>query len=67
MVLLVKNLPTNAENIRDIPWVEKIPWRRACNPFQYSCLANPTARETWQATVYSVAELDMAEATEHAQ
>ena len=23
------------------PWVGKIPWRRACNPLQYSCLENP--------------------------
>ena len=23
------------------PWVRKIPWRRAYNPLQYSCLQNP--------------------------
>ena len=23
------------------PWVRKIPWRRACNILQYSCLENP--------------------------
>ena len=23
------------------PWVGKIPWRRTCNPLQYSCLKNP--------------------------
>ena len=23
------------------PWVGKNPWRRACNPFQYSCPENP--------------------------
>ena len=22
------------------PWVRKIPWRRKCNPVQYSCLGN---------------------------
>ena len=32
VVLLVKNLPTSVEDIRDIPWVEKIPWRRALQP-----------------------------------
>ena len=25
-------------------WVGKIPWRRAQNPFQYSCLENPLDR-----------------------
>ena len=23
------------------PWVWKIPWRKVCNPLQYSCLENP--------------------------
>ena len=26
------------------PWVGKIPWRRKCNPLQYSCLENSTDR-----------------------
>ena len=32
VVLVVKNLPSNAGDTRDadsIPWVRKIPWRRA--------------------------------------
>ena len=29
------------------PWVRKIPWRRTCNPLQYSCLENPADREAW--------------------
>ena len=32
MVLVVKNPPANAREIRDVsfdPWVGKIPWRRA--------------------------------------
>ena len=33
------------------PWVEKIPWRTAWQPVQYSCLENPTDRE---ATVYGI-------------
>ena len=33
------------------PSVIKIPWRRACNPLQYSCLENPVDRGAWQATV----------------
>ena len=28
-------------------WVEKIPWRRACNPLQCPCLENPMDREAW--------------------
>ena len=36
------------------PWVEKIPWRRACNPFQYSCLENPMDRGTWWGMVHRV-------------
>ena len=36
------------------PWVGKIPWRRAWNPLQYSCLENLMDRGTWQATVYGV-------------
>ena len=26
------------------------------NPFQYSCLENPTGREAWRATVHGVAQ-----------
>ena len=34
MVLVVKNLPANAGDIRERfnPWVGKIPWRRAWQP-----------------------------------
>jgi len=34
VVLVVKNPPANAGDIRDgfDPWVEKIPWRRAWQP-----------------------------------
>ena len=35
------------------PWVGKIPWRRACNPFQYSCLDIPMDRGAWQAALSS--------------
>ena len=38
------------------PWVRKIPWRRKCNPLQYSCLGNPTDRGGCQATVHGVAK-----------
>ena len=36
------------------PWVEKIPWRGAWHPLQYSCLENPMDRGAWQATVHGV-------------
>ena len=36
------------------PWVGKIPWRRACNPLQYSCLENHMDRGAQRATVYGV-------------
>ena len=35
-------------------WVRKIPWRRAGNPLQYSCLENPMDRGAWGATVHGV-------------
>jgi len=38
------------------PWVRKIPWRRAGNPIQYSCLENPMDRGAWWATVYRLAK-----------
>jgi len=56
-VLVVKNQPVNAEDIRDVgfnPWVGKIPWRRAWQPLQYSCLENSMDRGAWQATVHRV-------------
>ena len=32
----------------------KIPWRRACQPLQDSCLENPLGRGAWRATVHGV-------------
>ena len=43
MVLVVKNLPANAEDIRDadfIPGLEGSPGGGQGNPLQYSCLEN---------------------------
>ena len=66
MVLVVKNLFTNAEGIRDaslIPGSGRSPEGRNGNPLQYSCLGNPMDRGGWQASVHSIADSDMIEAT----
>ena len=55
---VVKNLDASGGDSRDAcgfdPWVGKIPWKRKCNPLQYSCLGNPMDRGAWQATVHEV-------------
>ena len=53
-VLVVKNLPGNAGDARDvdsIPGLRTSPGEEYGNPLQYSCLGNPMGRGTWQATV----------------
>ena len=62
---MVKNPLANAGDLERHefdPWIGKIPWRRACNPLQFSCLENPMDRGPWQATVYRIAESNMTEA-----
>ena len=47
VVLVVKNLPVNAGDIRDtgsIPGARRYPGEGNGNPLQYSCLDNPTDR-----------------------
>ena len=41
------------------PWVGKIPWRRACNPLQYSCLENPMDRGAWWVMVHKFTKSQM--------
>ena len=48
---VVKNLPATWET-----WVGKVPWWRACNALQDSCLENPMNRGAWWATVHGVAK-----------
>ena len=51
MVLVVKNPPANAGDIRDagsIPGSERSPGGGYGNPLQYSCLENPVDGGTWQ-------------------
>ena len=52
MVLMVKNLPTNAGDRRDMGSIfgsGRYPRGRNGNPLQYSCLKNPTDRGAWRA------------------
>ena len=66
MVLVVKNPPANAGDIRDagsIPGSERSLGGGHGNPLQYSCLENPMDRGACQATVHGVAESDTTEAT----
>ena len=57
VVLVVKNLPANAGDIRDvgsIPGSGRSPGHG--NSLQYSCLENAMARGIWRATVHRVAK-----------
>ena len=57
VVLAVKNLPVNAEVVRDtgsIPRSGRSPGGGDGNPLQYPCLENPMDREAWWATVLGV-------------
>ena len=54
MVLVVKNLPANAGDVRDvgsIPGLGRFPGGGHDNPLQNSCLENPMDRGAWWATV----------------
>ena len=66
---VVKNLPANAGDIRDLGLIlgsGRSPGREHGNPLQYSCLENPMDREAWWATVQRVTESDIIEVTEQA-
>jgi len=57
VALVVKNLPENARDIRDmdsIPGLGRSPGGGNGNPLQYSCLENPMDRGAWKATVHRV-------------
>ena len=69
VMLVVKNLPANARDIRysgSIPGLARSPGGGHGNPLQYSCLENPMGRGAWWAMVHRVTELDTTEATLHA-
>ena len=57
VALVVKNLPANAGDIRDVGSVlgsGRSPGEGDGNPLQYSCLENPMDRGAWWATVRGV-------------
>ena len=59
MALVVKNLPVNVGDIRDlgsIPELGKSPGGEHGNPLQCSCLENSTDTGAWWATVHRVAK-----------
>ena len=59
VVLVVKNLPASARDVRDAgsnPGLGRSPGGGHSNPLQYSCLENPMDRGAWQATVNRVAQ-----------
>ena len=56
---MVKNLPANAGNVRDMGSVlasGKFPLEGNGNTLQYSSLENPMDRGAWPATVHGVAK-----------
>ena len=59
VALVVKNLPANAGDIRDvdsIPGSGRSPGGGHGNPLQYCCLKNSMDREAWWATVHGDAK-----------
>ena len=57
MVPVVKNLPANAEDVRDaglIPGSGRSPGEGNGNPLQFSCLGKPMDRGAWWATICGV-------------
>ena len=59
MVLVVKNPPANAGDIRDVgltPGSGRSPGIGNGNPPQYSYLENPMDRGAWRATVHRITQ-----------
>ena len=71
MALVVKNLPANAGDIRDldlIPGSGRSPGGGHGNPSQYSCLENPYGQRSLAGySPWGHRESDTTEVTEHAQ
>ena len=68
---VVKNLPANAKDARDLDLMDLIygsgrsPEEGNGNPIQYSCLENPMDRGALWATVHGVAESDTTKQLTH--
>ena len=63
-MLVVKNLPASAGDIRDAGSILGLGRSLGVgkdNPLQYSCLENPMDRGAWRARVHGVPKLDMTE------
>ena len=59
MVLVVKNPPANARDVKgaaSVPGLGRSPGGGQGNPLRYSCLENPMDRGTWRAAVHGVAK-----------
>ena len=59
-MLVVKNPPANAEDVRDegsVSGLGRSPGGGNGNPFQYSCQENPVDRGAWRATVHVIASV----------
>ena len=59
MALVVKKLPANAGDLRDmrsIPGSGRSSEGGHGNPLQYSCLENPMDRGAWQSVVHGVSQ-----------
>ena len=59
MVLVVKNLPVNVGDIRDMGLIAqsgRSPGGGHGNPLQYSCLENPMDKGAWWVIVHKVAK-----------
>ena len=59
VVLVVKNLPASAGDVRDlgsIPGLGRSPEEGRGYRLQYSCLENPIDRGAWRVTVHGVAK-----------
>ena len=66
MTVVIKNLPSNTEDIRDVgsvPGLGRFSGEGNGNSLQYSCLESPIDKGAWQATVHGVAESDTTEVT----
>ena len=68
VVLVLKNLPSNAGDIRDmdsIPGLGRSSGERNGNSLQYSSLENPMDRGAWQATVHGVTKSQTQLSSDH--